>query len=303
MQAKLSFNHLNTFATAAQTLSFQQAASLLHVTPSAVSHQVRSLEERLGYSLFERLDKQIRLTAEGTRFYQQIREPLQQLHAASAKALRRSEDNHLTLSVAPVFATRWLLPRLKNFHAQHPEINLSILATTQLVDLRVEPVDAVIRMGMGPWPGTNGQKLFERCLIAVCHPRLLAAQGGDFLTPEQVAQQPLIYNAAMPGLWEAWFAAAGIKTPSHRGLEVDSSAQTLESLDSTDAIGLVDLLFVADELTAGRLALACQHQLTGYESGFLLYPDNKPVSAALQTFSAWLLAQLEDAPPGGQKPS
>ena len=144
MRARLSFQNLNTFATAAEVLSFQEAAELLHVTPSAVSHQIRSLEASLGYPLFERLDKRVRLTNRGRQLFLEIREPLKQLHQASRNALHGSEDNALALSVAPVFATRWLLPRLKNFRARYPEISLSVIAAAGLVDFRSDPFDAAI---------------------------------------------------------------------------------------------------------------------------------------------------------------
>ena len=182
MRARLSFQNLNTFATAAEVLSFQEAAELLHVTPSAVSHQIRSLEASLGYPLFERLDKRVRLTNRGRQLFLEIREPLKQLHQASRNALHGSEDNALALSVAPVFATRWLLPRLKNFRARYPEISLSVIAAAGLVDFRSDPFDAAIRMGNGHWPDTVSKRLFGKRIVAVCHPNLIMNNGGSTLS-------------------------------------------------------------------------------------------------------------------------
>jgi len=293
MRARLSFQNLNTFASAAQALSFQRAAEDLGVTPSAVSHQIRGLESLLGYALFERLDKQVRLTSRGRQLYLEIREPLRQLHEASSRALAGPEDNALALSVAPVFATRWLLPRLKDFHARCPEVNLSVVATTSLVDLRNDPFDAAIRMGGGRWPAMSSVRLFDRRIVAVCRPDLLVANGGSF-TMEQLAGQSLIHNASMSGLWPEWFESAGVAPAGTlTGMEVQNSAQVLEAVSAGDAIGLVDLNFIRDDLQQGRLALASDHVLSGADGYFLTYPEAGRKPTALQLFEQWLASQVD----------
>ena len=293
MQAKLPFNNLNAFGAAAATLSFQGAAELLHVTPSAVSHQIRKLESILGYKLFERLDKSVRLTVRGERLYLDIRSPLRQLHEASRNALRVTEDNTLALSVAPVFATRWLLPRLKGFYKSHPEINLSVVATTSMVNFRTDPFDAAIRMGNGSWPDTRSDLLFTRRIVAVCHPRLRAANGGS-LSPKQLIEQALIHNSSMKGLWREWFRSAGVTIPAKlAGLEVQNSAQVLEAIASSDAIGLIDLSFIGTDLdVGGQLALACDHVLSGDDGYFLTCPEPVRNLSSLRAFAHWIFSQV-----------
>ncbi len=292
MQARLSFQNLNTFAAAAQALSFQDAAEALHVTPSAVSHQIRNLESMLGYPLFERLDKSIRLTSRGRQLYLEIREPLQQLHQASRNALRGSEDTTLALSVAPVFATRWLVPRLKDFRGLHPEISLSVIATISLVDFRNDPIDAAIRLGSGNWPDTVSRRLFDKRIVAVCHPDLVLRNGGKFEVAE-ITGQTLIDNSFMRGLWQEWLAAAGIEAPANlTSLEVQGTAQVLEVIAAGDAIGLVDVSFIRDELESGRLAIACDHRLCGDDGYFLTYPESMAERTSLQIFEQWILAQI-----------
>lgn len=292
MRTRLSLQNLNTFATAAHAMSFQDAAEVLGVTPSAVSHQIRNLESLLGYPLFERLDKRIRLTDRGNRLYLEIREPLRQIHQASRSALRGSDDNALALSVAPVFATRWLLPRLKDFRACSPEINLSVIATVSLVDFHTDPFDAAIRMGGGNWPETVSRRLFDKRIVAVCHPNLVARNGGPFAI-EQLADQALIHNASMDGLWQEWLASAGIApTGPLAGVEVQDSAQVLEAINAQEAIGLVDLSFIGDDLQDGRLVLACDHILAGDDGYFLTYPETVRERGALQAFEQWILSQL-----------
>ena len=292
MQARLSFQNLNTFAAAAQLLSFQDAAEALHVTPSAVSHQIRNLESMLGYALFERLDKSIRLTSRGRQLFLEIREPLQQLHQASRNALRADEDTTLALSVAPVFATRWLVPRLKGFRALYPEISLSVIATISLVDFRSDPFDAAIRLGHGDWPDTVSRRLFDKRIVAVCHPDLVARNGGRF-DVAQITGQALIDNSFMRGLWQEWLDDAGIEAPANlTDLEVQGTAQVLEAVAAGDAIGLVDLSFISDELASGRLALACDHILCGDDGYFLTYPETLQERPSLQHFEQWIMSQV-----------
>lgn len=292
MQARLSFQNLNTFAAAAQVLSFQEAAEALHVTPSAVSHQIRNLESMLGYPLFERLDKSIRLTSRGRQLYLEIREPLQQLHQASRNAMRGAEDNTLALSVAPVFATRWLVPRLKDFRALHPEISLSVIATISLVDFRSDPIDAAIRLGGGDWPDAVVRRLFDKRIAAVCHPDLVAGNGGRFEVA-QVLGQTLIENSFMRGLWQAWLAAAGMETPDElTSFEVQGTAQVLEVIAAGDAIGLVDVSFIRGELESGQLAIACDHMLCDDDGYFLTYPASMAGRTSLQIFEQWILEQV-----------
>lgn len=284
--------NLNTFAAVAQALSFRGAAEVLHVTPSAVSHQIRSLESLLGYPLFERLDKHIRLTSRGRQLYLEIREPLRQLHEASRNALRGPEDNALALSVAPVFATRWLLPRLKDFRARHPEINLSVIAAADLVDFRADPFDAAIRMGGGKWPDTVSKRLFGQRIVAVCHPDLIVRNGGMF-SVEQIADQALIHNASMGDLWREWFGSSGIALSSDSaGVEVQGTAQVLEAINAGDAIGLVDLSFVGDDVNEGRLALACDHILSGEDGYFLTYPETMAERTSIRSFEQWIFSQV-----------
>ena len=293
MQNRLPLNNLNTFAAAAEYLSFQAAAESLFVTPSAVSHQVRNLEKILGYKLFNRLDKGLRLSPQGEKLFADIRLPMKQLHEASRKALRGLEDNTLALSVAPVFATGWLLPRLKDFYAGHPEISLSVIATVDLIDFNSDPFDASIRMGQGNWDSAASCRLFNKEIVAVCHPSMLKAKNRLF-TAAELSRCSLIHNSSMPELWEEWFLSAGIKAPSKSGikLQVQSSAQVVEVLQSGDSIGLVDRNFITNDIESGRLAVACEHLLQDDEGYFLTYPESAENLPSFQCFKDWINKQL-----------
>ena len=293
MQYRLPLNNLNTFAAAAEHLSFQEAAETLYVTPSAVSHQIRNLEKVLGYPLFDRLDKGVRLTTRGEMLFADIQSPMRQLHEASRKALRGLEDNTLALSVAPIFATGWLLPRLKEFHTSHPDINLSVIVTTDLVDFKTDPFDASIRIGNGHWPEVDILKLFDLEIVAVCHPTILEKHG-RLLTPADIMENTLIQNASIPGLWTEWFESASIKNPKRRSvnLQVQNAAQMTEAIQLGDNIGLLDKKFITQDIESGRLAIACEHMLLGNDGYYLVSPESAKDLPALERFKGWLSEQM-----------
>lgn len=289
MKPKLPLNNLNTFTTAAELSSFQAAAESLHVTPSAVSHQIRNLEGLLGYELFERLDKRVRLTPRGERFFADLQMPFRELHRATEHALQCYNKNGLSLSVAPAFATRWLLPRLDGFYVQHPEINLSLTATSDLVNFQRDSVDAAIRLGNGDWPGTVAVKLFDMQLVTVCLPAFLEKQGG-MLIPEQLAQVPLVINTSIEGAWESWFASAGVSLSQPlRGMSVQNASQTLEAIQTGEMVGLIDRPFIEKELASGQLALTSEHSHDGGRAYYLVISKDSLNKPSLQSFRDWLL--------------
>ena len=296
MQPKLPLNNLNTFVCAAEFGSFQLAAEQLHVTPSAVSHQIRNLEQLLGYPLFERLDKRVRLSARGERLFAELRGAFRDIHRASERARLGTDPNCLRLSVAPAFATRWLLPRLEQFYAAQPQINLALTVSTELVDFSRDEVDAVIRLGRGGWPGTETHKLFDMALAAVCRPALIERHGGLF-SPAELLQQPLVHNRSLNAGWEGWMAAAGVSDPlPSNGLSVQNSAQALEVLQSGEWIALIDRPLVADQLANGSLTLASDHSYSAGLAYYLASARDSWNHPPLQAFRQWLIASLNSEP-------
>ena len=293
MQSRLPLNNLSTFASAAEYLSFQEAAESLYVTPSAVSHQIRNLEKVLGYKLFDRLDKGVRLTAKGELLFADIKTPIKQLHEASRKALRGLEDNTLSLSVAPIFGTGWLLPRLKDFYSTHPEINLSVIVTTEMMDFQTDALDASIRIGNGNWADLDILRLLDLEIAPVCHPSLIERNGG-LLRPEQLVDYTLVQNASMPGLWTEWFESAGIQDSSNNSvkLQVQNSAQMIEVIQSGDSIGLTDKKFIQQDIESGRLSIASDNVLVGENGYYLVAPHSAKGLPSLQRFRDWLCKQI-----------
>jgi LysR family glycine cleavage system transcriptional activator len=290
MKPHLPLNHLNVFASAAEKMSFQAAAKQLHVTPSAVSHQIRNLESRLDYPLFDRIDNGIRLTPLGQQLFAEIREPLNQLHEAALRAARAPDDRLLTVSVAPLFATRWLMPRLKDFQRQHPDISLSVIAAIDLVDFSRDGIGAAIRIGDGQWPGTDSTLLFRPRVAAVCRPGLVADHH-QRLSVDELLKLQRIDNTAVPDQWKSWCHAAGLqRPPGVAAVQVQSAVQALEAVQTGDFIALLDLHLVADELGAGRIALACDFIQRSNHAYYLVLPRGLDTSPAQATFANWVAA-------------
>ena len=293
MQNTLPLNNLNTFVAAANHLSFQKAAESLFVTPSAVSHQVRNLENILGYKLFERLDKQVKLTSQGERLFNEINAPMSQIHDASRKALRGLGENTLALSVAPVFATGWLLPRLKDFYSAHPEINLSMVATSDIVDLLTDAFDASIRFGTGNWQGLATHHLFNSEMVVVCSQQMIANNKGMF-TAKEISEMTLVHNTTVPKLWTEWFQQVGITMPeiNSANIHVQGSAHIIETLQAGDSVGIIDRNFIEHDIKSGRLAIASEHILENSSGYYLAYPHSLEGLPSLTVFKEWLNTQL-----------
>src|SRR4051812_30751437 len=174
MAARLpSLNGLRAFEAAARHMSFTLAASELNVTQTAISHQIRRLEEELGIRLFVRQNRTLSLTPEAKEYLPGIRAAFNDLRLATDRLLRKDDGNVLTVSTLASLAAKWLLPRISSFQQQHPGIDVRITTSTALVDFRRDGVDAAIRYGRGQWPGLRADWLMADKMFPVCSPELL----------------------------------------------------------------------------------------------------------------------------------
>src|SRR5450759_5957776 len=194
MTARLpSLNGLRAFEAAARHLSFTHAAAELNVTQTAISHQIRRLEEELGLRLFIRQNRALALTPQARDYLPGVRAAFNDLKLATDRLLRRDDDQVLTVSTLASLAAKWLLPRLSAFQETHPGIDVRITTSTSLVDFKRGDVDAGIRYGRGHWPGLRADWLMADELFPVCSPALLA---GDkpLRCPPDLARQTLLHS-------------------------------------------------------------------------------------------------------------
>ena len=177
MAARLpSLNGLRAFEAAARHLSFTQAASELNVTQTAISHQIRRLEEELGIRLFIRKNRALALTPQARDYLPGVRAAFNDLRLATDRLLRKDDDKVLTVSTLASLAAKWLLPRLTAFQEAHPGIDVRITTSTALVDFKNGDVDAAIRYGRGNWPGVRAEWLMADEGFPVCSPALLSGK-------------------------------------------------------------------------------------------------------------------------------
>ena len=239
MTARLpSLNGLRAFEAAARHLSFTLAASELNVTQTAISHQIRRLEEELGIRLFVRQNRALALTPEARDYLPGVRAAFNDLRLATDRLLRKDDDKVLTVSTLASLAAKWLLPRLTDFQEHHPGIDVRITTSTSLVDFQRDNVDAAIRYGRGQWPGLRADWLMADELFPVCSPSLLR---GDkpLRCPEDLKSHMLLHTSnANSDDWRLWLTAAGLPADIARqpGITFDMIFMTIQA--AIDGIGV-----------------------------------------------------------------
>lgn len=287
-------NAVHTFEAAARHLSFYRAAEELHVTPSAVSHQVRSLEGFLGARLFHRLTRQVVLTEEGQAYLPAIRAALDEIRAATERVTAARESGPLTMSVAPPFATGWLVPRLPRFQVAHPdiEIRLSLVRSTELVDFARSDVDIVIRYGEVDRPGLRNHRLITEELVPVCSPVLLAGPK-PLMHPADLRHATLLHALPRLGQWQMWLSAAGVSgVDAERGPKFHNTPLTLDAALAGLGVAIADRRLVAKELDSGRLVVPFAIPLPTESAYYLVYPQERADYPKIAAFRDWLLAEV-----------
>ncbi|MCW8906245.1 MAG: transcriptional regulator GcvA [Sedimenticola sp.] len=285
-------NAIRTFECAARHLSFSLAAQELHVTASAVSHQVKTLEAYLGVRLFHRRTRQVVLTPEGERYLPAIRLALEQISEAT-RQLMRSQDRVIRINVAPAIAGGWLIPRLYDFYRKHPEHEVEITTSMRLVDFSHSDVDLAVRFGRGSWAGLASHLLLPEALVPVCSPKLLQAENAP-TSPEELAQLPLLHVRPKASDWQEWFAAAGIpRVEVKRGPGFQSSPLMMDAVEAGLGYGIVSRHLIEQELASGRVLIPFDLMVDGSNGYYLVYPEGRREDPKVTLFRDWILAQRE----------
>jgi LysR family glycine cleavage system transcriptional activator len=285
-----SLHALQVFDAAAQHLNFTTAGKSLNVTQTAVSHQIRSLEAELGVLLFRRLPRRLALTPAGEAWASQLRAVFARLQAInqSLRARPRSERPVIALSTVPSFGSRWLVPRLGRFLDLHPELDLRISASEQLVDFARDAFDLGIRFGSGRYPGLVSEKLADDAWIAVCSATYLAKH--KLKAPADLARHSLLHDDHMDA-WPSWFRALGLPAFERaRYIQLTDSSMLVEAASRSQGVALARRSLTMDELAAGRLVLPFPKVLP-LSIGFCYYvvgPRENFRRPEVAAFRAWL---------------
>jgi LysR family glycine cleavage system transcriptional activator len=279
---------LRAFEAAARHQNFSRAAEEIHLTHGAISHQVRSLEQELGVPLFARHGKRITITAEGERFAAVLRKSLGEI-AAEADALRSgAQHKRVTVSSMPSFAARWLAPRLGRFIDLHPDTEVVLQSSNQLVDLSREPVDIGIRYGAGRYPGLTVEKLMDDYFYPVASPRY---NGGRLpASPQALGKCNLLRSIDEP--WAPWFAAAGADLAEPAGGVVMTDASMLiRSAVAGEGIALSRHVIAMQEIAAGELVRLFDVAVKSPDSYYFACTPQALRKPQVRAFHAWLLAE------------
>ncbi len=291
-------NALRTFECAGRYLSFVHASEELHVTPGAVSRQVKALEEWLGAPLFRRRHKQVTLTPLGRSYLQAVGEPLARIAAATTRALRRDGDRPLAICTYPTFALWWLVPRWGNFYDRHPDIDLQLTTSLQPVDFARDDFDAAILVGEGTktWPGLVSKRLVDVELAPVCSPALL--QGPNALAaPADLARVTLLHGSPRPQDWRRWLDFAGVPgIDAQTGLTFDSLNLAIQAAVEGLGVAIAVRTLVRGDLAAGRLVEPFEQVRRSGRPFHLVYPADRARDPRLRHFIDWITEEADAIP-------
>lgn len=278
---------LRAFEAAARHQSFRLAAAELSVTATAISHQIRQLEALLGVPLFERQVRKVSLTAEGRALFPALRDSFDAMAAAVAPLLQPKRRRMLTVSATPAFVARLLIPRIADFQARHPDLDLRLHASTQVVDFAAQQIDAAIRYGKGNYRDLHSEQLLHTSFAPMCSPRLTLS------TPKDLSRHPLLHFQWQPTLpeppdWPAWArlaaqAAAGF----HRGVTCSDETHAIDAAIAGQGVALLNTALVADDLANGTLMMPFGPELDGFDY-HLVRPAHALGDPAIDALRAWL---------------
>ncbi|MBT8472938.1 MAG: transcriptional regulator GcvA [Marinicaulis sp.] len=289
-------NALRVFEAAARHLSFTKAAEELHVTPGAVSQQIKSLEDFLQTPVFRREKRSLLLTDEAQASLPVLRDGFDKLAAAGELLSARADSCRLTVSVAPSFASKWLVPRLDEFQEANPDVDVWVSADMNVVDFAANDVDIAIRYGTGNYEGLVSQHLLDEKIIPVCAPSLLTSDN-PLKAPADLIHHTLLHDSGVDKdescpTWPMWLKAAGVcHKQGERGLKFNQSSLVIEAAVAGKGVALAKAALALADLEAGRLVIPFDLTTPTDFSYYIVHPPSKSSSKTVKAFSAWLMAE------------
>jgi LysR family glycine cleavage system transcriptional activator len=289
---------LRAFEAAARHMSFSKAADELHVTPAAISHQVHALEDDLGVRLFHRMNRAIELTASAQILLPGLSEAFIAIESSVRRLRAHNDTGTLTVTSSPSFAAKWLVLRLHRFQEQHPDIDVRISATDEVVDLTKGDFDVAIRYGCGKYPGLDIELLFTNEVFPACSPQLLTT-GPPLRIPADLPRHTLIHDRAVERdalvpTWQMWLKAAGVKeAPAAAGMTFNNIHLALDAAIAGHGIVLAYSNIAAADLTAGRLVRLFSLALPDQFAYYLVTAPEALERPKVRAFRNWLRQEAD----------
>jgi LysR family glycine cleavage system transcriptional activator len=285
-------NPLRVFESAARHLNFTAAAEELHITQGAVSHQIKALEVWLGFELFDRTARRLRLTRGGENYAHQLNGVFARIIQATQELMVSSSHQILTVRGHTTFFVRWLIPFLPRFQAAYPDIRVKLSANVEGVDFRREQADVGIVYGDGPWTGLYSNLLFTDQLTPVMAPALAARLPAGCST-EALLALPLLHSNRRPQQWPDWIGACGA-TREHTASDMVCEDLSIVYQCAIEGLGVAlgQLPYLEKELAQGQLIAPHQFILRRSRGYYLVCPDDHAEEPKVACFRQWLLAQI-----------
>ena len=288
-------NALRAFEAAARHLNFSRAADELSVTPGAVSQQIQNLEDYVGAALFKRTPRGLLLTDAAQTALPALREAFDRLAEAAGLLTAAVDGRRLTLTAAPSFAAKWLVPRLGRFEAAHPQVDVWLSADLDLVDFATGEVDVAVRYGAGRYPGLEVTRLMSETVIPVARPAQLAET--PLNPPADLARHILLHDGSPDADescpdWSMWLAARGIRgVDGARGPRFNQSALVIEAAMNGRGVALAKQTLAQADIDAGRLVSPLREPTAVDFAYFVVHPKAKGRLPQVKAFVAWITAE------------
>lgn len=278
---------LRAFEAAARHMSFKRAASELGVTPTAISHQIKLLEDTLGVRLFDRQPRKLVITAAGMALFPGLKDGLDSFEGAVRSALAGREHRSVTLSATTAFTAKRLVPKVAAFRAANPGLDLRLHASDAPADFRQRTADLAVRYGRGPWPGLHAELLAQNRFAPVCSPHLGIRAPGDLARATLIHFEWQRVEHDTP-VWRRWLEQAGVTgIDPAAGLTFSDEGHAIQAVIAGHGVALLSLVLVAEDLASGALVQPFGPVLDGY-AYHLVHPVNPPEPERIAAVRDWL---------------
>ncbi|RIX69927.1 LysR family transcriptional regulator, partial [Acidovorax cavernicola] len=280
---------LMAFESAARHASVSRAAQELHLTQSAISRQIRQLEDQVGTALFQRVRQRMVLTDAGRVYAADLRQSFEGLSTATQRIMTLGgAGDVLNLAVLPTFGTQWLIPRMPRFAALHPQVTVNFSTRTAAFDFEREPFDAAIHFGDSFWPGASCDYLLRESVVPVCSPDFAARQG--LRTVQDLGRVCLLQQSTRPLQWSEWLAQAGAPTAhAMRGPRYEQFSMLAQAAANGLGVALVPEFLVSDLLASQRIQVLFEQPLMTDNAYYFVMPESRAGNPLALAFRSWIL--------------
>ncbi|WP_028879348.1 LysR substrate-binding domain-containing protein [Terasakiella pusilla] len=283
-----TFTSLLCFDASARHLNFTRAAEELNLTQSAVSRQVRNLEEFVKTDLFERVKKRLVLTVEGESYARVVSDHLSGLENETLKLITKDQDDaRLNVGTFPAIGSRWLIPKLHDFTRKHPDIQFNMVTGLGPFDFKAQDIDVAIQHGQGDWPDVVTKKLVDETVVAACIPSLI--EGRESVGAETVLDYPLLNLQTRRYAWPEWLRAQGVEyTGKISGPNFENFSMMTRAALSGLGIAIIPEMFIEDELKSGALISPFGEAVRSKRGYYLVTTPRKQALEKVKAFSHWI---------------